>query len=198
MHYVLISVLCFAALLSAPAVAGAVPPRLVYAGVLDTEPRSGCLALNYDHGRPWIVLEDYGGFGLGDTVMAWADSASEVHCGNSYVSYLVANHISAWRAFDFGCGTLWIDDEWGCQSMNSATFGLLDIAGATGFHSGDVIRLRANVFLTPCFPIPECSGDLCVDSPLAEACPSRTEVLHWGKLKAKYRYTDRQSRLTTP
>jgi hypothetical protein len=161
---------------------------MILAGVLQEEPQSHCTVLSVKQdGTTWYILENYGAFGAGDTVTVVATDGTFTHCGGHEFYYLPGNSIAAWRGFDWGCGSLSIVPEEGCEMMFSPVWGSISIAGHTGFQDGDAIRLHANLFLEECLPLPECAADHCVTSPVAQACQVPVRAVTWGKLKATYR-----------
>lgn len=168
------------------------------AGVLESDSQGQCLALRVRNPSLLCILDDYGSFAAGDTVTVVGSMDTEVPCGDGYFGHIVGNRIEPWRGFDFGCGTLMIDSEYGCEVVLSPVFGPIFVDGRTGFHDGDGIRLRGNLFLQMCAPIPECAGAYCISSPLADPCPSPQQPMTWGRIKARYRGTSVDTRLTRP
>ena len=197
MSHLTVALLCLHLVMSPPADLRSQEPWLL-AGVLELDSQGQCLALRVRNPSFLCLLDDYGSFAAGDTVTVVGSLDTELPCGDGYFGHIVGNRIGPWRGFDFGCGTLMIDSEYGCQVMLSPVFGPISVDGWTGFHDGDVIRLRGTLFLQTCMAIPECAGAYCISSPLADPCPSPDQSVTWGQIKARYRRPPVGTRLTRP
>lgn len=170
-------------------IASAQQPKLI-AGILEAEPY-GCTALLSPPER-WYLIDDLGDFAAGDTVVVYAQSVDQSDCdGHQSYEHLVGVTISAWRDFDFGCGIITIDQEWGCEWFHTARFGRLSAWGLAQYATGDSVRAFGNLWVgEPCPSSPECGGGCSSGVTHVQACDdTSTAVSHvtWGRLKARYR-----------
>jgi hypothetical protein len=162
--------------------------RQLVAGILGIEPHGQCIALDTVYLGGWVFLGDYGPFVAGDTVTVSFSQTTLGSCGGSYYDLLPDNTIAAWRHFDFGCGTLYVEPEYGCGIMTSPVYDTMLLLGSTGFHTGDNIHLYGDLdLLYPCGAIPECAATYCVDAPSTGLCALPTQTRTWGRIKAMYR-----------
>ena len=158
------------------------------AGVLEHWPNTNCTVFHMVGENVWCLLQNYGGFQVGDTVTVAASDFSGVECEGIVFDCLLDNRIGPWRGFDFGCGTVSIDPEYHCERVYSELYGVLALLGGhTGFSTGDSVHLFGTLSLDPCGAISECAGQFCVDFPSATACETPTARISWGRLKALYR-----------
>lgn len=158
-------------------------------GVLARDPFDRCDGLYRPYDQ-WYMIDNFGSFSLGDTVIVTSTRMDRCVCDN-YNTYtcLHDNTISAWRDFDFGCGTLVVDTEYGCASVFS-TYGIIGFDGASGFSTGDSVHVVGTMQLEPCVAIPECAADVCLFDRAISACPdsnTATTRVSWGKIRALFR-----------
>jgi hypothetical protein len=161
---------------------------VLIAGILGTEPY-GCTALLVPP-ADWYLLDDPGGFASGDTVVVYAQRLDFGSCGThqSYWHFSQAT-VFAWRDFDFGCGVLSSDSEYGCEWFHSSRYGVLTTGGLAQYETGDSIRIFGTLWFPACGPIPECGGGGCITATRVEPCDTSTAVTPrtWGSIKAKFR-----------
>jgi hypothetical protein len=158
-------------------------------GILTQDSAGVCDVLYSPVTKAYYMLDNLGGFALGDTVVVTAAFEGESFCDTELYSYLHDNTIASWRGYDFGCGQILMDPEYGCATVESDRFGPLLVGWSGGFDNGDLVRAIGTVQLFPCLAIPECFAYYCLFDVTLSACSdtsTATESLSWGRLKARF------------
>ena len=161
---------------------------VLLAGILGTEPY-GCRALLVPPAH-WYLLDGTGGFMDGDTVVVYAQDVDSETCDNHQTyEHLAESRLSAWRDFDFGCGIVTSDAEYGCEFFHSALYGVMSASGLSAYETGDSVHVFGLLsFPDGCLSFPECSAPTCFVPTHVEACdlsPLYNEIT-WGRVKATY------------
>lgn len=163
--------------------------KLVVPGVLRTIPPGQCIGIDHPW-MGWYMVENLGPFVLGDTVIVVSELDGACSCdGENAYRCLQNNTITTWRNFDFGCGSLYVDEEWGCATVYSQEWGFLAVDHAHGFEGIDSVRVVGNMDLDGCTMIVECGADICVFDRTLSGCsftPPATITLTWGRVRWMY------------
>jgi hypothetical protein len=174
----------------APRGMAASPTTIVRAGVLSRDPYDMCDALFDPAEEKWYLLDTLGAFSLGDTVVVTAPRITRRDC-NNYNTYdvLAKNTIAPWRGFDFGCGRVVQDTEYGCRGFYSEKYGTfyLSMQGPT---PPDSVNIWGTLELRLCLTIPECAWGSCLSATRVTACSdSNTGVAPttWGAVRKAFR-----------
>jgi hypothetical protein len=134
----------------------------------------------------WLyLLDDYGGFAPGDSVLVFGDilPGSEWICGG-YFQTLQVDMIQACRGFDFGCGVLARDED--CRWFHSWQYGDFLLLGWGGFQVGDTVRVYGGLVEVGTW----CVAEGCIMPDSVRACSDTLTALSpttWGRVKALYR-----------
>ena len=158
---------------------------LVLPGILVREPSDNCVALL--SGDVTYLLESYGSFTVGDSVLVTARRWDSLDCnGCDCCDCLRENTIESSHGFDFGCGRLYVNDEYDCPFLLSDRFGWIRIATYDGFASGDTVRVTGD-FRFNCTAIAECAAPLCLSRNAITSCVTSTRSSTWGSIRAIFR-----------
>ena len=135
------------------------------------------------------LLDNYGGFAVGDSVVATAPFISAIQCnGPIPLPYLPDNTIQSSNDFDFGCGALYIEPSYGCAWIISPRYGEIRIPSTWGFATGDTLYLVGDIRLDIVISIPECTGDMwLIRNTLVPCEPQPTTPRTWGSIKGDFR-----------
>jgi hypothetical protein len=158
-------------------------------GVLTQDSTGACDVLYSPLTKAYYMLDNLGGFVLGDTVVVTAAFEGESFCDTELYSYLHDNTIASWRGYDFGCGYLLFDPEYGCGVLDSERFGPLSIGSPPGFRNGQFVRAIGTMQLYPYLAIPECFAYYGLFDITLSACAdtsTATQSLSWSRLKARF------------
>jgi hypothetical protein len=161
---------------------------LIRCGVLEDLHIPGEPCVLFVSGSFAAPLDDYGGFGDGDTVLVYGtyDYPSPLGCGG-YGNGIRVKLIQECRNFDWGCGTLWhYEDEARCAGFHSWRYGDFFLSDFGGFQVGDTVQVYGGWkgVLTWC----AVDGEILVDS--VTACTDTLTAVSpttWGWLKALFR-----------
>jgi hypothetical protein len=166
---------------------GQLPYEEFRCGVLEAQSGQGDECLLFALTGVSYVLDNYGGYGAGDTVLVYGttDGIQVSTCGYYYATIHVET-IHECRGFDFGCGTLTSDGEW-CWYFDSWRYGPCLVSSWGGYELGDTVRVYGSLdeeCYTWCTP----TGCILVDS--VTTCtdtPPAVDASTWGKVKSYFR-----------
>ncbi len=166
-------------------------PGVFKAGILSRDPYDMCDGLYVPGEREWYMIDNFGSFALGDTVVGTAAIEQQCVC-NDYNGYgcLHENTIENWRNLDLGCGLVLADPEYGCKGFRSPIYGDFTLRTNVGFGDGDSAHVWGNADLEECVMIPECGFGYCLNVTRAAACPdsnTTTRNSTWGGLRSLFR-----------
>ncbi len=160
-------------------------------GELALDPADQCLVLE-TRSQGNVLLDDYGGFALGDSVVAAAPFQNWIACGPTRAMhpYLPGNTIGPWHDFDFGCGPL-VEGGIvpGCFVFDSPDYGPFLIDANDPFGAGDTVRVWGEARLQ-CITTPECSAPNCIHVSRITACADTNTAVQrvdWGAVKHLFR-----------
>jgi hypothetical protein len=158
----------------------------VVPGILTHAPFDSCTILNGDYYGTYY-LENYGAFSIGDTVVVIASRKVRDDCNHrNTFDLLLDNEIWPIRGFDFGCGRLYVEEEYGCGFLITDRFGWVALVTHHGFSSGDSIHVTGDLMLD-CTAIPECAGALCVYRNAVTTCVTPIRASSWGSIRSLFR-----------
>ncbi len=167
------------------------PPEIFKAGILQRDPHDLCDGLHVPAEQSWYLIDEFGTFSLGDTVVVTAAQVEACDCdGFQTYGCLRDNTIEAWRDLDLGCGIVLEDDEYHCKGFFSHKYGPFSLLGSTVFGQGDSVHVWGNPALDECMSIPECGFGYCLEPTRVVACAdsgSAVQPISWGKLRSLYR-----------
>jgi len=136
------------------------------------------------------LLDNYGDFQAGDTVVAVAGAWDYMSCqGHGDYQHLPENAIYSARNFDCGCGVLFVEGEYHCAFLITERLGWIGLASHSGFASGDTVNVTGDVRVDGCPAIEECAmSSICLDRNTTSACTlSPAAPSSWGMIKALFR-----------
>jgi hypothetical protein len=172
---------------SAAATVG-MPPDVLYPylywGVLTVGPSISCPLLVTEKSGAF-VLQDYGTFVAGDTVVVAASTLGECACGGADYTCVQNAIIGLWRNFDFGCGEIRADLATQCVYFTSPTYGVFTLSGPHIQPEHPEITVTGT--LASCTAVTQCPADNCLIQAEILACPDPAAVTTWGQIKATYR-----------
>ena len=166
------------------------PAAVLRAGVLSRDLFNMCDGLLDPAEGSWYLLDNFGSFSLGDTVVVTAARITSRDC-NDYNTYfaLANNTIAPWRDFDFGCGRIFQNAEYGCRGFSSRQYGSFHLSWP-GSMPPDSAHVWGTIELELCLFIPECAFGPCLMATRVEACgDSNTAITRttWGVIKGAFR-----------
>jgi hypothetical protein len=191
MTFGLRQLLLVAAIASPFSTVGGAIPAVFKAGILARDPFDKCDGLLVPSEQSFYMIDNFGSFALGDTVVVTAAGWDECLC-NNYTGYtcLHENTIEAWRDLDLGCGVVDEDDEYHCKGFRSPRYGSFSVRSPFSFGQGDSAHVWGNASLDECAMIPECEFGYCLAVTRAVACPdsgSAARPISWGRIKGLFR-----------
>jgi hypothetical protein len=169
-----------------PSLGGPAQAKLVIAGVLERAMPDSCVALSTLDG--YILLDNLGQFGIGDSVVAAGDYFDYASCGYYELLHLPANSIDPLNGCDLGCGLLTLDTEYFCPILYTDRFGAVLLDSYGEFASGDSVHVVGDFAIRTCTTISECTPDYCLERNTTTACTlTPVPPSTWGRLKGLFR-----------
>jgi len=157
-------------------------------GVLEARSAQGEQCLLFTADGVQHLLDVYGGFTAGDTVLVRGTMEywSPWTCGGNW-PWIRVDSIDDCRGFDFGCGTIVVDQEGDCRSFASWRYGSFGLDHWEGHASGDTLHVHGRLEF---YCITWCTWVGCIAVDSLSTCTDSLTVISptsWGRLKAVFR-----------